>query len=58
MVGEFVVGAAAKSQVVDIGDGVGGVAVAVMDLAQIARHAAAGERTPTILGIQHNPLGR
>src|SRR5277367_2162830 len=54
--GELVVGAAAKSQVVDIGDGVGGVAVAVMDLAQIARHAAAGERTPTILGVQHDSL--
>src|ERR1700761_2293632 len=57
LVGEFVVGAAAKRQVVDIGDGVGGVAVAVVDFAEIAGHGAAGEGAATILGVQHNSLG-
>src|SRR5882762_5498070 len=38
--GEFVVGAAAKSQVVDVGDRVYGVAVAVVDFAEIARDVA------------------
>ena len=55
--GEFVVGAAAKSQVVDIGDGVGGVGVAVVGFAEIAGHGAAGEGAATILGVQHNSLG-
>jgi hypothetical protein len=48
--GEFVVGVATESQVVDSGDRIGGIAIAVMDLAQIARHGAAGEGAPTILG--------
>ena len=54
--GECVVGAAGQGEVIDVGDGVGGVGIAVMDLAQIARHAAAGERTPTIFGVQDNSL--
>jgi hypothetical protein len=56
--GEFVVGAAGQGEVVDIGDRVGGVAVAVVGLAQVARHAAAGKRTTAIPGVQHNSLSR
>ena len=57
LVGEFVVGAAAKSQLVDIGDGVGGVGVVVVDFAEVAGHGAAGEGAATVLGVQHNSLG-
>ena len=41
--GELVVGAAGKGELVDIGDRVGGVGVAVVDFAEIAGHGAAGE---------------
>ena len=54
--GELVVGATAKAEVVDVGDGVGGVGVVVVGLAQIAGHGAAGERTPTVFGVEHDSL--
>ena len=57
MVGEFVVGAAGKAEVVDVGDGVGGLGVVVVGFAEIAGHGAAGEGAATILGVQHNSLG-
>jgi hypothetical protein len=50
LVGHCVVGVAAEGEGVDVGDGVGGVGVAVVDLAQIARHGAAGEGAATVLG--------
>lgn len=54
--GEFVVGAAAKGQVVDVGDRVYGVAVAVVDFAEVAGDVAVGKRTPTVFGVEHNSL--
>src|ERR1700722_8291476 len=50
LVGEFVVGAAGQGNVVDVGDGVGGVGVVVVGFAEIAGHGAAGEGAATILG--------
>src|ERR1700733_8974197 len=54
--GELVVGAASESQVVDVGDGVGGVAVAVVGFAQVAGHGAAGEGAAAVFGVQHDSL--
>jgi hypothetical protein len=50
LVGEFVVGATGKAEVVDVGDRVGGVRVVVVDFAEIAGHGATGKGAATILG--------
>ena len=55
--GEWVVGTAGQAEVVDVGDGVGGVGIIVVDLAPVGRHRAAGEGAATISGVQHNSLG-
>src|SRR5271156_7222846 len=55
--GEFVVGAAGQGEVVDVGDGVGGVGVAVVGLAEVGGHAAAGERASAVFGVQHDSVG-
>jgi hypothetical protein len=51
LVGEFVVGATGKAEVVDVGDRVGGVGVAVVDFAEVAGDIAAGKGAVTILGM-------
>jgi hypothetical protein len=56
LVGEFVVGATGQSEVIDVGDRVGGVRVVVVGFAEIAGHGAAGERAATVFGVQHNSL--
>src|SRR4051794_31001095 len=56
--GELVIGMADQGEAVDIGDGVFGVGVVVVDLAQVTRDGAAGEGAAAVLGVQHNPLGR
>ena len=48
VVGHCVVGVAAEGEGVDVGDGVGGVAVAVVGFAQIAGHGAAGDRKSVV----------
>ena len=55
--GEVMVGAAAEGQLVDICDRVGGVAVAVVDFAQVAGHGAAGEGAAAVFGVEHDALG-
>ena len=58
LVGEFMVGAAGQGEVVDVGDGVGGVGVAVVGLAEVGGHGAARERAAAVFGVQHNSLSR
>jgi hypothetical protein len=55
--GEVMVGAAGQAEVVDVGDGVGGVGIVVVDFALVGRHGAAGEGAATISGVQDNSLG-
>src|ERR1700735_3646819 len=52
LVGHCVVGVAGQGEGVDVGDGVGGIRVAVVDLAEVAGHLAVGEGAPPILGVQ------
>src|ERR1700761_6243828 len=54
--GEFVVRAAAESQVVDVGDGVGGVGVGVVDFAEVGGHGAAREGAATVFGVEDDSL--
>src|ERR1700756_22126 len=55
---DAVLSAAAEGQVVDVGASAGGIPGDVMDLAVVAGHGAARSRTPTVLGVQHDPLCR
>ena len=55
--GELVVGVAGQGEVVDVGDGVGGVGVAVVGFAEVGGHGAARERAPAVFGVQHDSLG-
>ena len=48
--GHFVVGAAGLGEVVDVGDGVGGVGVAVVGFAEVGGHGAARERAAAVFG--------
>ena len=50
--GEVVVGAAGQGEVVDFGDGVGGVGVAVVGFAEVGGHGAARERAAAVFGMQ------
>ena len=52
VVGEFVVGAAGQGEVVDVGDGVGGVGGAVVGFAEVGGHAAARECAAAVFGTK------
>src|ERR1700761_9028166 len=56
LLGEIVIGAAAKSQVVDVGDGIGGVGVGVVDFAEVGGHGAAREGAAAVFGVEHDSL--
>ena len=51
-------GPQARVEVVDVGDGVDGVGVAVVGLAEVGGHGAARKRAPAVFGVQHDSLGR
>ena len=56
--GQWVVAAAAKREIVDVGGTASGVARDVVDFGELAGDVAVREGTSTVLGVQHYSLTR
>src|ERR1700735_415624 len=54
--GEFVVGAAGQGEVIDVGGVSFSPRADMMDLGEIARDVAVGERAAAVFGVEHNSL--
>lgn len=53
---EFVVGAAAQGEIVNVGFPALGVVGDMVDFGEVAGHAAVGKRASAVFGVQHNSL--